>query len=95
MCHLNNECPEEKIRNLAAVIRLAGADVVVLQEVHTGAHGAVQRLVEQAGQAGGSSWNCCLSGPTGTEGHAKGECYALLFNEAEHGVDHLSGWLDR
>jgi len=84
VCHLNDACPKEKIRNLAAVIRLSRVDLVVLQEVHTSAHGALQRIIDQISveQVSGGSWSYRVSPPTGTKGPPLGECYALLYNAA-------------
>ena len=52
VCHLNDGTVPEKIRNLAAAIRRSLSDVVVLQEVATGAEAAVADLAEAVERAG-------------------------------------------
>ena len=52
--------------NLAAVIRGSHADVVVLQEVTTGATKAVEALAAAVGGGSGASWGSTLSGPQAT-----------------------------
>ncbi|GMI07611.1 hypothetical protein TrLO_g8279 [Triparma laevis f. longispina] len=70
--------PREKVLNLAATVRGSLADVVVLQEVNTGAHEAVSSVAAEIGPG----WRVELTAATSTSGHGAKECYALIYNEA-------------
>ena len=70
----------EKVLNLAATVKGSLADVVVLQEVDTGAHEAVSCVAREIGP----DWRVELTGATSTNptSHGAKECYALIYNES-------------